>query len=96
MAIALTETMLQAAFVRRRRSDWPDTFEAAMTDPVCQALIKLEAFCHARRKQAANAYNKRRDERRTAASTTTKWVPAFTKPAALDAKRLAAGEREDD
>lgn len=95
MPIAMTQTMLQAAFERRRRSDWPDTLEAAMTDPVCQALIKLEAFCHARRKQASDPYNKRRDARRAAASA-PKWSPAFTKPAPLDAKRLAAGEREDD
>ena len=95
MPIAMTQTMLQAAFERRRRSDWPDTFEAAMTDPVCQALIKLEAFRHARRKQASDAYNKRRDARRAAASA-PKWSPAFTKPATLDAKRLAAGEREED
>lgn len=95
MAVTLTQSMLQAAFVRRRRSDWPDTFEAAMTDPMCQALIKLEAFCVARRKQAADAYNKRRDARRATASA-PKWSPAITKPATLDAKRLAAGERDDD
>lgn len=95
MPIAMTQTMLRAAFERRRRSDWPDTFEAAMTDPVCQALIKLEAFCHARRKQASDAHNKRRDARRAAASA-PKWSPAFTKPATLGAKRLAAGEREED
>lgn len=95
MAIALTQPLLQAAFERRRRRDWPETFEAAMTDPYCQALIKLEAFCHARRMQASNAYNKRRDARRATASA-PKWSPAFTKPATLDAKRLAAGEREDD
>lgn len=95
MAIALTQPMLQAAFERRRRADWPDTFEAAMTDPVCQALIKLEAFCHARRRQAAQAYETRRQALR-AQPNGNRWAPHLNKPVTLDAKRLAAGEREDD
>ena len=97
--INLTPELLHAAYVRRRRADWPLSFEACMADAVCAALVKLEAFCHARRQQASLSYQQRRQARRANTPPIAggaQRLSAPTLPAKLDAKRLAAGERDDD
>lgn len=93
--LILTDDMLHAAFVRRKRHDWPTTFEAAMADAICSRLVRIEAWCHARRQAAAQAYQQRR-ERLTPSKTKGCMPLPPTAPAMLDHKRLASGERADD
>jgi hypothetical protein len=52
-----TDDQLRAAFERRRRANWPDSFDEAMADEWYRRLITIEAFCHMRRMQAQAAYN---------------------------------------
>lgn len=96
--ITLTTEMLQAAFERRRRADWPADFATAMAHPVLQRLVRVEAWCHGRRQAAAQAHQARR-QRLAHNPLLPKGgsLPLFTTaPIALDAKRRAAGERADD
>ena len=98
--ITLTTEMLQAAFERRRRADWPADFATAMAHPVLQRLVRVEAWCHCRRQAAAQAHQARRQRLSSAPNPLLPKggsLPLFTTaPIALDAKRRAAGERADD
>lgn len=93
--LILTEDMLRAAYGRRKRHDWPATFEAAMADAICSRLVRIEAWCNARRQVAAQAHQQRR-ERLTASKPKGRMPLPPTAPAVLDHKRLASGERADD
>lgn len=100
--VMLTDDQILAAYERRRRPTWPEGFDAAMADPVCGRLVVLEAWCHERRKAAAQRYAERRQTRVRPAMQRTE-RPALPPaqlsllPApALDHKRRAAGERLDD
>lgn len=94
--IQLTQDMLRSAYERRKRHDWPTTFEAAMADAICSRLVRIEAWCAARRQAAAQAYADRRT--RLDATKHKGWqLPLIpTAPTTLDHKRRAAGERADD
>lgn len=96
--ITLTTEMLEAAFERRRRADWPADFATAMAHAVLQRLVRVEAWCHCRRQAAAQAHQARRQRlAHTPLLPKGGSLPLFTTaPIALDAKRRAAGERADD
>lgn len=92
----LTDEMLHDAYQRRRRADWPTSFAQAMADPLYQRLVRIEAWCQARRQAATHAKQERR-ARFIAGHSPKGALPLFpTAPAMLDAKRLASGERADD
>ena len=74
---------LRAAWRSAASPTWPPSFEACIADPVLFRLIRLEAYVRARRAAKARA--------RIARALKT---PG--RHQALDHKRLAAGEREDD
>jgi len=93
-ALTVTDQDLQAAWLHRRRSDWPRTFDAAMAHPLLRALVRAEAL---RGAQAAA---------RRAAAPAPHQPPASHQPlpavrrtahhATADRKRAAAGDRDDD
>lgn len=91
-----TEAELRAAFQHHRRASWPATFEAAMQDPLLSRLIRLQAK-HPPKAQRVGATDYR--AMRSAGVPAAKAVGASPWPArrpALDCKRLAAGDRDDD
>lgn len=93
-----TTEQLQAAWLQRRRSDWPDTLDDTMAVPLLAALVRSEAV--------RRCLSERRSERTAAAWAAFRpyTAPAPRAPATppvqprqpLDRKRLAAGERDDD
>jgi hypothetical protein len=93
---ALTEDELRAAFERLRgskRTTWPATFEEAMKDRLFAALITLNAK-HPPRATVRPA----RGSIKPATQPPPNPRPWRTsaQPGAIDRKRAAAGERDDD
>lgn len=86
----LTTEQLRAAWVVRRRADWPTTFDAAMADPLLQRLVRCMAMGMAQAATRRSATARPAPTRRPA--------PPQPQPQhqPLDRKRLAAGERDDD
>lgn len=90
--IVPTPEQLQAAWQSRRRSNWPDSFDDAMADPLLGALVRMEAVRLillaqrvARRAAIGNtSWTRSRPVAAPLAATTT------------DRKRLAAGDTDDD
>ncbi len=83
MALQHTTEALQRAFRLHRRPTWPATFEAAMADDFIARLVRLRA--------TGDYLDAQRPGRRVQPS-----APVRLAPMALDAKRRAAGERDDD
>ena len=54
-----SEDALRAAWVRRKRRAWPDTYEEAMTDPLYSRLVRMEAEHHAIAQRARRGERKR-------------------------------------
>lgn len=75
-----TEQELRATYMARRRPSWPASFEEAMHDPYYRSLL----HCAARARPAQKAPSPRQ------------CMPATLTSPALDFKRRAAGERDDD
>lgn len=106
----LTPEQMHAAWVQRRRADWPASYEAAMADPLLQRLVRCMAMgmvqAQARvqaRPQAGPRHPAARATGRAAMAylhptqaTNHPAAPAAVPPQGLDRKRLAAGERDDD
>lgn len=93
-----TPEQLEAAWLQRRRRDWPPTLAAVMAVPLLAALVRMEAV---RREIALRRHERKHGPMPAPArprlpasphSTGRPWVP----PTGLDRKRLAAGERDDD
>lgn len=82
-----TEDELRAAWQSRRRANWPETFEEAMNDRCFHGLIRVQARIDQNKTKATA-----KAPRRT--SKTLIHIPHH--PVVMDAKRLAAGERDDD
>lgn len=80
-----TDEELRAAWQRRRRTDWPPTFEEAMNDPTFSHLVRIEARLRSR---LATAKHQPIARHAVPAQPTTQPM--------LDFKRRAAGERDDD
>jgi hypothetical protein len=101
----ISEQELRAAFTacreratRRGFAPWPDTFEAAMEEPTLEGLIRLAA------RQGERAL---RDDPPPTAPPPRNAAPAAApprpqhhfkppQPGAIDMKRRASGERDDD
>lgn len=47
----ITREQLQAAWLERRRSHWPATFDAAMADPMLRRLVRAVAVGRAQRER---------------------------------------------
>lgn len=81
----ITREQLQAAWLERRRSHWPASFEAVMADPLLRRLVRAAAVGRA---QAERRIRQQAPQppRRAAA----------TRPAPFDARRAAANDLKDD
>lgn len=90
---------LNAAWLQRRRGDWPPTFDAVMADPLLGRLVRAEAI--------GRALAVRRFEARQAAAVPAaiaaprpaaphQWPARRQQAPIFDRKRAASGEREDD
>lgn len=81
-----SDEQLRAAWASCRRATWPETFEEAMANQMCAALVRLQAWRTARRPAGyiAPAPAPRRIR-------VTVLPPGF-----IDHKRAAAGDRDDD
>jgi hypothetical protein len=89
--VVVTLADLQAAWLQRRRGDWPPTFDAVMADPMLGRLVRAEAIGRAlalRRHLAKHSA--------PASRTAPAWLPPRQKAPVFDRKRAASGEREDD
>lgn len=100
-----TEEQLLEAWQRRRRPDWPATFEEVMLSPNHACLVRLEARLTARGVQTSPTVRQRPTVERPEPPPADKGAP--TAPArhapiarrtapTFDNKRLASGERDDD
>lgn len=97
LRVTVTADMLHAAWARRRRADWPSTFDATMASPLLSRLVRMEAI-------RAELARRRAAEALPAARTSPAPLPQRSPARALrgglansfDAKRLAAGDRDDD
>lgn len=89
-ALKLTEDQLRAAWLARRRRDWPPTFEGAMDDRILSRVVRIEAQLRAHQCAPSAQPARHHHAQRPA-------LPALpSKPPVLDHKRRAAGERDDD
>lgn len=85
-----TAAQLLAAYDRRKRSDWPEGYAAAMRVPLCAALVRMEAV----RQILADAKAANREQlRRTGRLAWPAGLRAL--PTGADRKRLAAGDIDD-
>ena len=85
----VTPDLLLAAWRRRRRSDWPATFEDTMSDPMLSRLVRAEAVGIA---LAALKPGSQRPAPRPLVHTTPLAAPATR---GIDRKRAASGDRDD-
>lgn len=90
-ALTITQADLQAAYTLRRRPSWPATFEAAMADPLVRHLVRAEALGRAQALQTHACHPPQSPVQRLRQLIT----PAAPRPA-IDRKRAAAGDRDDD
>jgi len=93
-----TPEQLQAAWLQRRRPDWPDTLHDTMAVPLLATLVRSEAvrryLSERRRERTAAAWESMRPYTAPAPRAP---APSTAQPRQpLDRKRLAAGERDDD
>jgi hypothetical protein len=82
-----SDEQLRAAWAACRRPTWPASFEEAMTQPLCAAQVRLQAW-HWARVPPQPAIAAPAPVRRLRA---TVLPPGF-----VDHKRAAAGDRDDD
>jgi hypothetical protein len=93
---------LHAAWMQRRRGDWPCSFEQVMADPLLGRLVRAEAIGRAlaaRRfeaRQAAATPAALAPLRQHACTSTSPWPARRQQAPIFDRKRAASGEREDD
>lgn len=80
-----SDEQLRAAWTACRRSTWPRTFEEAMADTICAALVRHHAWRAAHPKPAI--------VRRPAPAARPRVMQ--TPPGWVDHKRAAAGDRDD-
>ncbi len=92
-----TEQQLRQAWLERRRTDWPPTFEEAMASPVHEALIRLQVN-HGVPVPAVHRSEVQRPE--PAAPAVHARAPSSLRVPSqqplFDRKRAAAGDRDDD
>lgn len=89
-----TPEQLQAAWVRRRRRHWPDSFDAAMADPLLGRLVHMEAVLLVLAQARAARRSQAPPPQPSAAARQKSTSPhRITTP---DRKRLAAGDTDDD
>lgn len=84
MALQHSTEALRRAFQLHRRPTWPADFEAAMADEFVSRLVRLRAT------------GDHLDAQRRARMARTAAPVRLAPPMALDVKRRAAGERDDD
>lgn len=91
--ITPTAEQLQLAFEQMRRRDWPATFDEAMQNPLCAALLRGQAVRQLLRAQypagppAAPSPAPPRPSRA---------VPVPTHAPVFDRKRAASGDRDEE
>lgn len=101
--VTITLADLRAAWMQRRRSSWPASFEAAMADPMLSRLVRAQAIGravavrHFEAVRAGVAAGRAPASLPTSTSTSpAAWMPARHQAPIFDRKRAASGEREDD
>lgn len=82
----MTDEKLRAAYEYRRRHDWPATFEAAMSNPFYERLIKLQARHNNIREHRAQTGYLRIKRRQ---------LPLVAVDGELSQKSRASGEKPD-
>jgi hypothetical protein len=104
----VSEEDLRAAYVvcrerakRKAFAAWPDTFEAAITDPMLTALIRVQARMGNRHLAGKSALEPAptpapRHIAPAAAPPRPQYHFKPPQPGAVDMKRRASGERDDD
>lgn len=83
----MPDTLLRQAWAQRRRTNWPATYEATMTDPVLAVVVRIHAGLLARRITPLP---------RTPRYGTAHTTRTPTQRPIFDRKRAAAGEREEE
>ena len=103
-----TEAQLRATYNRCRRPDWPNTFDAAMADPVIGRLIVMGARCvfPAIKRAGLPVARPIKPGGTVAAPTTPQrptsppapraWPFPTLRPGEVDRKRAAAGDVDKD
>jgi hypothetical protein len=88
--IELTDAMLRRAWdgMRAEHRHWPQDYDQVMGDPVYRRLVRLEALRRALAARAAAA------PARPSPARPLPPLPLFSP--AVDRKRAASGERDDD
>ena len=97
--IAVTQADLHAAWLQRRRGDWPATFDAVMADPMLGRLVRAEAIGRAlavRRFEARQAGVVPAAIAAARPPALHQWPARRQQAPIFDRKRAASGEREDD
>lgn len=79
-----THEELHSAWLHCRRDSWPATFEAAMADALCSRIVRLTAM-----------HPPLPLRRVIGAAVPMPLQHAAHRPARFDAKRAAAGDRDD-
>lgn len=95
-AAQYSDAQLRAAWQACRRRTWPASFEAAMQDPLCSRIVRLHAWLRARPRRAATPADATCTTVRRPAAQAARAAPAPTPRPAIDRKRAASGERDDD
>lgn len=90
LPVQVTDADMAAAYTRHRRRTWPATLDAALADPLYAGLVRLHAIEHLRRQQRLQARQAARITQAAAMTGARRW------PFAVDHKRAAANDRDDD
>jgi hypothetical protein len=98
-----TPDQLQAAWLAHRKRSWPPTLAATLADPLYAALVRMTAVRQVLASQQAApkaptppAQPPQPSHAGRPATGTAAWPPRRPAAAALDRKRAAAGDRDDD
>ena len=94
-----TPDQLQAAWLARRRPNWPATLEDTLAVPLYAGLVRMHAVMtvlHQRRKaQQAADQQASKPAGLTARAVPPNWLRRSGQPAGIDRKRAAAGDQDD-
>lgn len=94
-----TTDQLHAAWLLRRKRTWPATLEATLADPLYAALVRMTAVRQVLASQqpaASQPATPPAPARPNTRHPSLAWPPRRPAATAVDRKRAAAGDRDDD